>query len=29
VWTQPVNAIASHHDLLGGDDPTSFFNIGT
>lgn len=27
VDTRPVDAIAFHHDLLGTDDPTSFFSI--
>ena len=27
VDTRPVDAIAFHHDLLGADDPTSFFSI--
>ncbi|MDQ0864735.1 hypothetical protein [Arthrobacter globiformis] len=25
--TRPVDAIVFHHDLLGADDPTSFFSI--
>ena len=27
VDTRPVDAIAFHHDLLGADDPTSFFQF--
>lgn len=27
VDTRPADAIVFHHDLLGADDPTSFFSI--
>ena len=27
VDTRPVDAIAFHHDLLGADDPKSFFTL--
>jgi hypothetical protein len=27
--TGPVDAIAFHYDLLGADDPASFFNVST
>ncbi|MFE4837950.1 hypothetical protein ACFRAU_25115 [Arthrobacter sp. NPDC056691] len=27
VGTRPVDAIPFHHDLLGADDPTSFFGV--
>ena len=27
VDTRPVDAIAFHHDLLGADDPASFFRL--
>ncbi|WP_324642392.1 hypothetical protein [Pseudarthrobacter sp. LT1] len=27
VDTRPVDAIAFHHDLLGADDPKSFFRV--
>jgi hypothetical protein len=27
VDTRPVDAIAFHHDLLGSDDPASFFSL--
>jgi hypothetical protein len=27
VDTRPVDAIAFHHDLLGADDPKSFFSV--
>ncbi|VXC19178.1 hypothetical protein ARTHRO9AX_220198 [Arthrobacter sp. 9AX] len=27
IDTRPVDAIAFHHDLLGADDPASFFTV--
>jgi hypothetical protein len=27
VGTRPVDAIAFHHDILGADDPASFFSL--
>ena len=29
VDTRPVDAIVFHHDLLGADDPKSFFSLPT
>jgi len=28
VDTRPVDAIVFHHDLLGANDPASFFTVG-